>query len=540
MFGRNLLHTRIRAAEAALADGRVDAAYECAIDQAVWQSPRGQQLADAVARPIMARARLAAQRGDYPAALEELDRLARLQRESADARALRQRALTELRGRHENAAEQNAAVERAAANLRDGRLESGRIEIERVADARQRARLEQDFQARCDRVKSAVSQAQSALQSGDVLGAVRTWAAATARHGHTSESDSLAQQLADKSQATCDAWWEAGRLDQLLAAEVYLRDLARVSPAIEPHLRVARLCREAGRELGKGDFAELRRTLLRLQAVRGAKWLSGAIQALNDIQAKNDLLLACPIGALVNASDGDTMTIPEGALLPESRHERPRAAAAMRQVVRHADRAAQHAGGAGSLLMLIDGGGSSLWLAGDRVRIGRAGSSAQVDVAIPADLQGNHADVLRSGDDYFLVAHGVAEVNHRPVQRVLLRDNDRIQLGSNAKLTFHKPSARSGSAVLKLHHRCRLPRDVSSVVLFRETALVGPQANCHVRTREGGNQVVVFARDGRFFAREAPLGNRGIVGDVKELRQNESVTIGDLRLTTTDYQAGTA
>src|SRR5690606_19623966 len=47
------------------------------------------------------------------------------------------------------------------------------------------------------------------------------------------------------------------------------------------------------------------------------------------------------------------------------------------------------------LLMLVDGTGSSLVIAGDIVRIGRAGGLAGIDVPIPADIQSHHADVER-------------------------------------------------------------------------------------------------------------------------------------------------
>ena len=96
---------------------------------------------------------------------------------------------------------------------------------------------------------------------------------------------------------------------------------------------------------------------------------------------------------------------------------------------------------------------------------------------IPAELKSHHADVVRDGEDYFLVAHGPVRVNRRVVTRTLLRDGDRVVLGEKAKLVFHKPSVKSGTAVLKLSHRCRLAQDVSAVVLFHDTCLIGPQAS---------------------------------------------------------------
>ena len=88
---------------------------------------------------------------------------------------------------------------------------------------------------------------------------------------------------------------------------------------------------------------------------------------------------------------------------------------------------------------------------------------------------------------------------------------------------------------MNLGHSNRLPQDVSAVVLFHDTALIGPQSTCHVRTREGGNQVVVFARDGRYFLRETPNGRRGFLGDARELIIDQTQDIGDIRITAKHY-----
>lgn len=527
MFGRNLLHTRIRAAETALADGRIDEAFAIAADATVQAERRGQQLADAVARPVLARARLAVQRGDGPAALDDLNRLAQLGRESADARELRQRVLSELRGKYENAADQQAVLDRAAANLREGRLESGRIDIQRVVDGRERARLEAELDLRVQRVADAMESVEDALQRDDVLSAARNWCIATKRHGHNGQSDRLAGLVAGRLQVACEGWFGAGRLDQMLAAEDVLRALANHAPALETQARLVALCREAARELGSAQFEELRRSLLRMQAAAsGIRWLPALLDSLLEIQKRQESLWASPLGVIAAVASGDdrTLPIPEGALIQDSAPQ-PR---------RQAER--RGAGNAEGMLVLIDGGGSSLWLRQDRVRIGRAGSSsARVEIPIPGDLEAHHADVVRSGDDYFLVAHGPVEVNQQRVQRVLLRDGDRLRLGANVKLSFQKPSARSGSAVLSLHHRCRLPHDVSSVVLFHETALIGPVATCHVRTREGSNQAVVFEQNGGYLVREAPIGQRGKLGDAKPLCLDQTLSVGDLRMTAKAY-----
>jgi hypothetical protein len=184
--------------------------------------------------------------------------------------------------------------------------------------------------------------------------------------------------------------------------------------------------------------------------------------------------------------------------------------------------------------MLVDGTGSLLLLARDVVRLGRAGGLEGIEVPIPADIQSHHADIVRDGEDYFLVAHGPARVNHRKVRRTLLRHGDRIVLGSTAKMVFHKPSGKSDTAVLKLSSGCRLPQDVSLVVLFKGTCLFGPQASCHVRTREGDTRLVLFDRSGELFVRRAAR-DGWPTGPAEALPARKTCDFGDLRLTVKEY-----
>jgi hypothetical protein len=168
------------------------------------------------------------------------------------------------------------------------------------------------------------------------------------------------------------------------------------------------------------------------------------------------------------------------------------------------------------------------------VKLGRVGGP--VDVPLPGNVQANHADIIRDGEDYFLVALGPARVNQRPAQRVLLRDGDRIVLADSAKMTFHQPSAKSATAVLKLSSRSRLPQDVECVVLFDGTCTLGPHQSAHVRTREGETRVVVYEWEGRLFARSDPSG-QARAGRGSPLALGETRDFGDVRLTVKEYMA---
>jgi len=521
MFGR-WLFVRLTAAEKALRQGRIDDAFAMVCQADLAQDPRGQRLRDELVRPLLARARLHRQAGRLRDAMADLDRVAALDRAGPDILTLRQEIEQELRDRAGELAGQVEAVDRAADLLQAGRLETGRVQLGRIDDSRRRAELGQELGCRVRRASEMLEQAEEALGRDDVLAAVRIWREAGQRHGRTRESDALALRLAEAARLAVERWLREGRIDRLLATRESLGVLMPFEPSLSECEKAVGLCASATAQFAANDYPALRRTLLRLQAVAGnAGWITSALDALGRIAEAHEDLLASPIGLAASGpgavagrptpSPGlEVMRPPEPADVGVATLDRP-------------------------LLLLVDGGGSSLLLRQDMVRIGHGGASGKVELALPAEVQSHHADVLRQGEDYLLTAHGPVQVNGRPVRRALLRDGDRIELSGRAKLTFHRPSVKSMTAVLRLSHRCRLPQDVGTVILFCDTCLVGPGPTCHVQTQEACQPVILFDRGGVLHA-----GQSGPPGAVRgqAVRCGQTLEYCGLRLTVKAVEAG--
>lgn len=532
MFGR-CLHVRIKAAEKALGHGRLDDALAAVQQPDLRDHPRGQALIDALVEPLIARARLHRQAGRYQDALADLDRLAALGRISPDAQTLRQQIATELRQRTDRSAAEREAQARAAEKLRAGRLETARGEVARVDDTQQRQELAEELDRRMQRGSELLQRAAEALERNDVLAALRTWLDVRQRYGRTEATERFAGRLTGACRQSIHQWHAAGRLEGLLAAQAALAGLAAVDPSLADCERLIELCRRGTAQLAAADYPGLKETLLRLKAVRAdVAWVNAALAALAKIADGHEVLLASPLGLYASEA---------GQPAPRS-GERCLPAAAPAAPPALDVRADSPAGGVRldhPLLVLVDGGGSSLLICRGQVRIGRAGTSAEIDVPIPAELESHHADITRRGEDYFLTAYGPAAVNGRAVQHTLLRDGDRLVLGHGAKLTFHQPSARSASAVLRLSHRCRLAQDVSNIVLFRDTCLIGAGASCHVPTRDDDGQVVLFERAGTLCARQTG-GSGHLAAPVQPVGAGQTLEFGGLRVTVKPYGAADA
>ncbi len=521
------LHVRLKAAEKALRQGRIDDAVAATQQPELRDHPRGQKLLDELVKPLVARARLHCQAGRYRDALTDLDRLAAMGRAGPDVQALRQRIAEEMRQGAQHSADQRQAVDRAADCLRAGRLDTGRLNVEHVDDTRQREQLAQELDHRVQRAGQLLEQAAEALERGDVLGAVRLWEDACQRQGRTQETDRLAARLVDAGRQALDGWHAQGRIERLLAARAAVAALLSYDPTLADCERLVELCGRAASQLAAADYAGLRQTLLRVKAARGeVAWVNAALDALARIAEGQDVLMASPLGLF--ASDAGHHAQPAGGLAERAAETRPPTLDA-RVMDANAIRLVR------PLLMLVDGGGSSLLVAGDLVRIGRAGTTAEIDVPMPAELESHHADIVRRGDDYFLTAYGPARLNDQPVEHTLLHDGDRIVLGETARMTFHKPSSKSESAVLRLSHRCRLASDVSDIVLFRETCVIGPAASCHVRTREDNDRVVLFERGGTLCARQI-AGTGHWSAPAQAVVPGRTLEFGGLRLTVKPYE----
>ncbi len=519
MFAR-WLNVRLRAAEKALRQGRIDEVYTAVREPELRNCARGRRLVDGLAKPLAARARLHRQAGRYREALADLDKLEALGRGGPDVQTLRQLIHQEWQAGVDRDVERQAAVGETEERLKAGRLDTVRLDVGRIEDARQRERLADELEQRVQRSSQLLEQANEALARDDVLAAARFWQEAVRRHGRTRDTDEFTGRLSERMQSTVAEWVAAGRIGNLMAARDALAALVVVEPELEGCQRMVGLCARATAQLAERDFGGLRETLLRLKAACAeAKWIEGALVALDQVKTGQERLMASPLGLFASAA-------------PSEARQAPQAMDAQAEVVAERAPVDPHAARLdGPLLMLVDGGGSNLLVGGERVRIGRAeGAGRDVEVAVPGDVHRHHADIVRRGEDYFLTAYAPVQVNRKRVEHALLRHGDRIALGSRVRMVFERPSSKSTSAVLRLSHRCHLAEDVGTVVLFHDTCLIGPGTTCHVQTREGDGRLVVFVRNGVLHARQT-AGRNWMGAPAEALVLDRAQDVGDVRVT---------
>jgi hypothetical protein len=146
------------------------------------------------------------------------------------------------------------------------------------------------------------------------------------------------------------------------------------------------------------------------------------------------------------------------------------------------------------MLLWIDGVGGYLLCLSPRVSLGQAMPDAYVDLPIHADISRLHGYVIRDAEGYLLEAVRPMMVNHQPVDKALLRDGDRVTLGTNCQMRFSQPVPVSTTARLELVSGHRLPLAVDGVLLMGDTLVIGPSGDAHIIIPDLRRPVVLFRR----------------------------------------------
>lgn len=195
------------------------------------------------------------------------------------------------------------------------------------------------------------------------------------------------------------------------------------------------------------------------------------------------------------------------------------------------------------LILQIDGVGSALLLRQPKLSIGAAGRARACDIALTGFPGSGALTIERTAGRYRLSAGNVDDlsVNERRCQEKTLADGDSVRVGKRCRLKFRRPTADVPSAVLELSGT-RLPRpDIRSIVLFDETLVVGPGQSSHLMARNLDQPLILFVRDGVFHVRSG-LPNRaqrfeanGAPQGAQPLILDAPVEIGGTRVTIVPY-----
>lgn len=484
-----MLILRIKQAETALKDSRLDEAYELARTDDFRTHREGQKLVSQLVRALIARGQDHLTADRLGQAATDCEKAERLGGNLSEVAALRAAVTEAIQARQQAERRQAGRLAAARQHIHNGWLSFGE-QILSDTEGSGTEPLREEAEIRREKAEQALNRAEQALNRQDWAAAVDSLREAKQAHASNPRIGTLTDQtvslVAEQTARTLDN----GRLD---AAEAMLGELETlVSPnlQIQDLARFLRECRHAAGLLDRGQPRQAADILHRLSAARpGAGWLTEASRCAEQAAANLENLHRGPLGWFADTCSAAASTAPASN---EGRTEVIRSEHLMRS---------EHPAVPNRFLLHVDTVGSFLVLRQPRVSVGPISSSRRPDLGLLADAGLPVITIERQEEDYFLSSEVPVRVNDMPVQKKLLSSGDRISLGPRCQMKFTLPSAASTSAMLQLSG-CRLPQgDARQVILMDRSIVLGPGTTGHIRADQMTSPAVLHVRDGRLLIR---------------------------------------
>jgi len=512
-----LVRTRIRAAEQAYRDGRLDEALRMVCQPDLHTHARSQRLLARLGKAFLDRARQHYRAERFREAMSDLTSADRCGGYDDDVTELRGQVLAVAGEVARQRKEHQKQIEQARQRIERGSLTAGgKLLADLPDDDPHACKLREQMDDRGQRADQLITAAQSMLDHDRLADAVEKITEARRLVVHDQRVVSLESAVCERILQRASDAFAAGQIARATGELASLQSLGReVTGRVELSDRID-LAESAAAGLMAGRYDDAHRAIRKLEIqCPSVDWIK---QTAIQLAALADNLLAIqagPLGAL-NVKPAE----------PVIARPMQRNAATDETVVLADHRRPGVTSGAlpDRLLMLIEGGASVLLLRDQRVDIGRAASDAPAAICLLADLSERHSQIVRIEDDYFLISSHDAQVNGRRAGQQLLRDGDRIVRGNRAKMMFRLPSPRSVSARLDLSDSTRMPADVRQVVLFQRTLMMGGGRRSHIMCPHAASKLILFERGDALWVR--PQGPPGREDDAVPVELGTSMEIG--------------
>lgn len=488
---------RIKQAEAALADGRLDEACELLADADLRSHRQAQKLLGGLIERLVARGNEHLAAGRMAQALSDCQQASELGGNIEGAEDLRSRIAAALAGEHHARRAHGDALAAARRQAEVGRLSMAeQLLADANEDSTRAGEVRREVDTRRQACDDAVRRCRAAIDRGDLVAAVDELL--TART-HRADNDSLA----DLSASVVDGCVEQARCE-LIRGRVDLAEtlLARAALPCGAGPRIAELqravveCRQAIAAAEDGHLRQAAEMLRRARAILPeAGWIGEAVDAADRAAQAAETLRSGPLGILTggaetadaagetgggqNSDRAETIPVLKPAAGETGYKRRPGGRhVAGKQVPVVEGRSKMP----GRFVIQLDGAGSSLVFCGGRVTVGPISSARRPDLGLMADPNLPIMSIERTDEgDYFLTGEHPVEVNDRAVTSKLLADGDKIALSPRCRLRFRLPTPASATAVLELS-TARLPQaDIRRVILLDRELVIGPGGAAHVR-----------------------------------------------------------
>ncbi|MBN1361707.1 MAG: hypothetical protein JW993_14010 [Sedimentisphaerales bacterium] len=530
-----MLILRIKQAECALADGRLDEAFEVARADDVRRHRHGQRLVGRLTRALIQRGQTSLDAGQLQPALADCNKAERLGGNLPEIARLRAAVCAAMAQQQQGHQQEALRVAQAKRRIADGWHSVGaQILGDASADDGQAQLLRQELVAVRLQTEDALAKAEQALKHGDVEAAVDLIRAAGIAQNKNGQVGGLLREIRRQATEQVRSRLEQGRIDRAQSLLQRLTPLNGDCEEVEDLRRALTQCHEAAELVAAGNPGAALPLLRKAKAIcPSARWLDKvladvrqAVEALAELDA-GPLGLSIADASHCRSQNADCRLESFPAANPHPEICNPKF-----EKMGTEDLPSQ-------FVMQMDGIGSYLVFRNARVTVGPISSSSRPMLGLMAEPDLPVISIERVDGDYFVRSDKTIEVNGQPVKEKLLADGDAIALSARCRMRFRLPNPASETAMLMLSG-ARLGRpDIRHVILMGRDILAGPYTNNHVQTEHLDENVTFFVQNDRLLCRAAQpvsVGERPMQPSVG-LTVDTPIRVGSLSMVLTRFQA---
>ncbi len=535
-----MLILRLKQAETAVADGRLDEAFEIVRSEQIRQHRRGQKLIGRLARAFAKRGRENLDAERIQLALNDCNKAEKLAGNIDEVAKLRSAICSQMEQKRLRDQHRSLNLAQAKRNIQDGWISAGQQILDEAdkSDSQAGIVVQQANLARLQ-LNEVISKVEQALQKDDLENALDIIQQAGITDNKNEKVLDLIFRMKNSAIEKIRTNLDNGRID--LARSLF----KKVLPVAHDTSEISELgfaieqCQKAAEFLAAGQPREAVSLLRKVKVIcPSAKWLDSVTEQSKKAAELLDELAAGPLGLEMssNVMMGNNLNGGDKQFRKKVSAESPTAPGIpnisnnkkIEWALAHAKN--ERAGLSSEFVMQIDGIGSFLVLRENRVTIGPVSSSARPVIGLMANPNLPVATIERVEDDYFIRSSSQISINGTVVTDKLLVDGDKIAFSPRCSMRFLVPNPASTTAILLLSGT-RLGRaDIREVILMDRDILIGPGKGNHIPVEFLNEAVTMYTHNGRLLskAKEKVLVDDVPISDSEGIPIDKQIRIGQI------------
>jgi len=532
-----VLILRLKQAETAMADDRLDEAFDIVQSEQVRQHRRGQKLIGRLAEAYVRRGQGNLESERVQLALLDCNKAEKLAGNTAEVARLRSEICSEMEQRRLRNQHRSLKVAQAREQIDNGWLSAGEqiLKDADVDEGHGNIVKEHAAVARLA-IDEAVAKANQALSRNDLCGAIDVFLKAGVAGNQNDKVTELGAKLKALAVGRIRENISDGRIDIAQSVLQMISPLANGSTEIAELGLALNQCRQAAGHVAAGQPRLAVPLLRKVKLIcPAANWLKAVTEQSRQAADLLDELAAGPLGLDIAGDDESSPCDLGGAGGRTSRDS-------VQSPKMGGDRSPMEQLGSvipPRFVLEIDGVGGFLVVRDQRVTVGPVSSSEHPTVGLIADPNMPVASIERVDEDYFLRSSKPVQVNSAVTTEKLLVDEDKIALSPRCRMKFNTPNPASTTATLSLSS-ARLGRgDIRRVILMDRDIVIGPTMGSHVQAKALHDTVTLFAQGEKVFC----AGKGQVMVDGKpagkkaRLALNRQITVGEISMVLTEVKS---